>query len=93
MAGRERGGLVEEEQLREPARLQQRRPVPAAELEPARDPPPPVVVAADPPGGVVQAAAVGVDEPARRDRDQLATGRDAILEWLPLTTTRRGGAV
>ena len=40
MAGRESGRLVEEEQLGEPARLQQPLPAPAAELEPAGDPAP-----------------------------------------------------
>ena len=55
MTGRERGRLVQEEQLGEPARLQQRAALPAAELEPTRDPALPVEAPPDPPGIVVQA--------------------------------------
>ena len=47
MPGRERGRLVEEEELREPPGLEQRPPQPAAELEPAGDPAPAVVAPAD----------------------------------------------
>src|SRR5262245_17522873 len=60
VARRERGRLVEEEELRELARLEQRLAVPAAELEPARDPAPRRPAPADPPLVVVQAAAVPV---------------------------------
>ena len=72
VAGRERGRLVEEEQLREAAGLKERVTLPAAELESAGDPalgrPPPP----DLPVRVVQAAAVAVDEPARGVGDQVA---------------------
>src|SRR5262249_4583238 len=77
--GGERRRLVEEEQLGEAARLQQRRPAPAAKLELARDPAPHGEAAADRAGRVVQAAAVAVDEPALGRLDQLAERRDAIL--------------
>ena len=80
MAGGERRRLVEEEQLREPARLQQPRPLPAPELEPAGDPALDREAAADPAGLVVQAAAVAVDEAAGRVRDQLPERRDAVLQ-------------
>src|SRR5262249_7640181 len=76
---RERGRLVEEEELGELAGLHQRLTVPALELEPARDPALRGVAAANAPLVVVQAPAVPVDEPPRRVRDQLAERRDAIL--------------
>jgi len=76
--GGHRGGLVEEEQLGEAARLQQRRAVPAAEAQPAGDPAPAGVAAADVPGGVVQAATVAVDQAARGIGDQLAQRRDPV---------------
>ena len=65
MTGGERRRLVEEEELGEASGLQQRAALPAAELEPARDPAPSVVAAADPPGVVVEAATVPVDQAAR----------------------------
>jgi hypothetical protein len=80
MSGREGRRLVEEEELGEPARLEQRPALPPSELEPARDPAPAVVPPADPPGRVVEAAAVPVDEAAGRVRDQLAERRDAVLQ-------------
>ena len=80
MPGRERGRLVEEEELGEPSRLHQRRAVPAAELEPAGDPALAVVAPPDAPALVVQTAAVPVDEPARRVGDELAERRDPVLE-------------
>ena len=76
--GGHRGRLVEEEQLGEAARLQQRRALPAAEAQPAGDPAPAGVAAADLPGGVVQAAAVAVDQAARGVGDQLAERRDPV---------------
>ena len=79
MPGGERGRLVEEEELREAAGLHQRRAVPAAEAQPAGDPAPAGMVAADAAVRVVQAAAVAVDEPARRRGDQLPQRGDAIL--------------
>ena len=80
VAGGERRRLVEEEQLREPAGLEQPRPLPVLELEPAGDPALDGEAAPDPAGLVVEAAAVSVDETAGRVRDQLAEGRDAILQ-------------
>ena len=78
--GGERRRLVEEEQLGELARLEEPRALPAAELEPARDPasrrPPPP----DPPCVVVEATAVPVDETARGIGDEVAEGRDAVLQ-------------
>ena len=81
--GRERGRLVQEEQLGELPRLHQRLAVPAAELEPARDPAPRRPAPADPSLLVVQAAAVPVDEPAGGVRDQVAARRDAVLTRHP----------
>jgi hypothetical protein len=81
VAGGERRPLVEDEELGEPARLQEALPFPPAELEPAGDPAQAIVVAADAAAGVVQAAAISVDEPAARVGDQLAEWRDAVLEW------------
>ena len=80
VTGGERGRLVEEEQLCEPPRLQLRTAVPAAELQPARDPSPAVVMAPDPTARVVQAAAVSVDEPACGIGDELAERSDAVLK-------------
>jgi hypothetical protein len=76
--GRERRRLVQEEQLGELARLHQLLAVPAAELEPARDPAPRRPAPPDPSLLVVQAAAVPVDEPTRGVRDQLAARSDAV---------------
>src|SRR5688572_3594613 len=80
MSGRERGRLVEEEELRELAGSEQRPALPAAELEPAGDPAPPVVTAPNPARGVVEAAAIAVDEPARRVCNELAERCHAVLE-------------
>ena len=78
--GRERGRLVEEEELRELPRLHQRLAVPALELEPTDDPPSGGHPAPDSPLVVVNAAAVPVDEPAGRIGDQFAERSDAILQ-------------
>jgi citrate synthase len=78
--GRERRRLVEEEELGEQSRLEERPPLPALELEPAGDPTFGRKAPADSPGRVVQAATVPVDEPVRGVRDQLAERRDAVLE-------------
>src|SRR5262245_54845104 len=78
--GGERGRLVEEEELREAAGLHQRAALPAAKLEPARDPALAVEAASDPARRVVEAAAVAVDEAASRIRDKLAERRDAVLQ-------------
>jgi hypothetical protein len=87
--GGERGRLVQEEELRELARLHEPRAVPAAELEPARDPALAVVAPTDPPPVVVEAAAVPVDEAARRVDDQLAPRRHAVCNGT-LTGARPG---
>jgi hypothetical protein len=78
--GREGRRLVEEEELREAARLQKRPAVPAAELEPTRDPALDLKAPADAALIVVKAAAVAVDKPTRGIRDQLSQWRDSILE-------------
>jgi hypothetical protein len=80
MTGGKGGRLVEEEELGELARLQERAPMPALEREPAGDPALPVEAAPDAARVVVQAAAVAVDEAARRVGDQLAERRDAVPE-------------
>ena len=78
--GRERGRLVEEEELRELPRLQERLAVPALELQATGDPPPGGHPSPDSTLVVVDAAAVPVDEPAGRIGDQLAQRSDAVLE-------------
>src|SRR6188508_3312358 len=88
MACRERGRLVEEEELRELAGLQQRAALPASELEPARDPALHAEPLPDATGVVVQAAAVPVDEAARRVGDELAERRHAVLKRHPPDATR-----
>jgi hypothetical protein len=80
VAGRERGHLVEEEELRVPARLLQRASSPAAELEPASDPALHRETTANAALGVVEATAVAVDEAAGRVRDEIAERRDPVLE-------------
>ena len=80
VAGRHRRRLVEEEELGELPRLEERPPLPSPELEPAGDPAPVVVAAADPAGVVVEAAAVPVDEPAGWVGDELAERRYPVLE-------------
>ncbi len=80
MAGRERRSLVQEEQLREPPRLQEALPSPAAKLEPARDPALRCEATNDRPVHVVQAAAVPVDEPSSRVGDELAERRHSVLQ-------------
>src|SRR6185312_15828056 len=80
VAGGERRGLVDEEELGELARLHHRAALPALELEPAGDPAAHRPAAADGPPVVVQASAVAVDEPARGRRDQLPERRDAVPE-------------
>ena len=79
MPGRERRRLVEKEELREAPGLHQSLAVPAAELEPARDPALPVEAAPDPPRSVVEAAAVTVDEPTRGIGDELPERRHTVL--------------
>jgi hypothetical protein len=79
VTGRERGRLVEEEQLGELAGLKQWPSLPVVELELARDPAPAVVAPPDPAAVVVQTAAIPVDKPALRGGDQLAEWGDAVL--------------
>jgi len=74
----ERGRLVQEEQLGEPAGLQQGRPMPVAEAEPARDPSRAGVATTDATVVVVEAATVPLLEPARGIGDELTEGGDAV---------------
>jgi hypothetical protein len=80
MSGGEGRRLVEEEELGEASRLKQRVPVPAPELQPARDPAPSRVAPPDAAGRVVQAAAVSVHETPRGISDQVAERGNAVLE-------------
>ena len=72
MPGGEGGRLVEEEELGELSRLEQRAAVPPLELEATGDPATAVPAPADAPVPVVQAAAVAVDGTALGRRDELA---------------------
>jgi len=76
----ERRRLVQEEELREPARPLERRATAPAELEAARDPAPHLVHAPDVALRVVEAAAIAVDEPTRRMGDELTERRDTVLQ-------------
>jgi hypothetical protein len=76
----ERCRLVEEEQLGELPRLNERLAVPAAELEPTRDPTPAVVAPSDSALIIVEASAVAEDEAAGGMRYQLTAGRDPVAK-------------
>src|SRR4029077_13280685 len=78
VAGREGGRLVEEEELREAAGLQERLTVPPLELEAAGDPTLAVEAPPDAPGVVVEAAAIAVDEAPGGVGDELAERRDPV---------------
>jgi hypothetical protein len=93
VAGGERRRLVEEEELAEAPRTQERAAPPTTEGELAGDPTASTVGAPDRPARVVQAAAVAVDEAARRVCDQLAERCDAVLERLPARGEAGDGAV
>jgi hypothetical protein len=80
MAGCERGHLVEKEELRVAARLNERTSPSSAELEPARNPPLDRIAAANATLGVVEAASIAVDEAAGGIGDQVAERRDPVLE-------------
>jgi hypothetical protein len=80
MSRREGRRLVEEEELREAAGLQQSLAAPAAELEPARDPALAAVAATDLPGRVVEAAAIAVHEASGWVGDQFAERCDPVPE-------------
>ena len=75
-----RGCLVEEEQLGEPARLQERGAVPPAEAQPARDPATPGIAPANPAEVVMQTAPVAVHEPAGGVGDELGERRDPVAK-------------
>src|SRR5262245_48575828 len=81
MAGRQRGRLVQEEQLRVPIGGHDR-PVPTAKREDTGDPG--AITACDPshhpPAGLVEAPTVPHEHAARRRGDQLAERGDAVLE-------------
>ncbi len=80
MTGSERGRLVEEEELREAAGLEEWTTEPAAELEPAGDPPPAVEAPPNASTLVMEAPSVAIDQSARGIRDQLAEWCDPILQ-------------
>src|SRR5439155_20482520 len=86
----ERGRLVEEEQLREAARLHEWPAMPIAELEPAGDPALAVEPPADPPRGIVEAAPVPVHQAPGRIGHKLAERRHAVLERRVAVTVARG---
>jgi len=79
VAGRQRDGLVEEEQLGVRARAHHRTPAPAKAGE-TRDSAPSLRVAHDAPIGLVQTAAIAHQQPARLGGDEIAERRDPILE-------------
>ena len=93
MPGGERRRLVEEEELCEPSRLEQRSPPPASELEAAGDPALSGVPSPDPTCLVMKAAAVPVDEATRRIRDELAQRRHPVLQRHSDTVDGAGGAI
>ena len=69
------------------------RALPAAELEPAGDPALAREAPADAPALVVEAAAVAVDEAARRVGDELAERRHPVLQrHLGVSVTSRCGS-
>jgi hypothetical protein len=80
VSGGKRSRLVEEEELREAAGLQQRPAQPVAEVEPAGDPALAVVMAADAAGLIVEATAISVDQAAPGLCDQLAERCDPVLQ-------------
>jgi hypothetical protein len=88
--GRERGCLVEEEELGELAGLEEWAPMPSPELELARDPALAVETAPDPARVVVQAAAVPVNEATSRNRDELTEGRNPVLQQSGFSSLRLG---
>jgi hypothetical protein len=79
MPGRERGRLVEEEQLGVAAGGHERRAPPAPELELARDPAFDAIRAADLTPLVMQAAAVAKDQPSLGSGNQLTDRGNSIL--------------
>jgi len=76
----ERGGLVEEEQLREPARLHHRRTVPPPEPKATRDPACAAEAPTDVAGLVVEAPSIAVHEPPRGVSDQLTERGHPVLQ-------------
>ena len=78
--GREGRRLVEEEELGEPARLQERRTPPTPELQPAGDPAAHGEAASDPALVVVEAAAVPVDEATLGNGDEVAERGDTVCK-------------
>jgi hypothetical protein len=80
MASRERGGLVEKEQLRITAGRHELRPTSAAKPQATSDPSLCSVEPANRSGVVVKAPAVAVDEPSLAGRDQISQGRDTVLK-------------
>ncbi len=80
MSGGKRGRLVEEEQLSEAARLQERATLPAAELEPTGDPALAGIAPPNAPRLVVQATSISVYEAAGGIRDEVAERSDPVLQ-------------
>jgi hypothetical protein len=76
--GRERRGLVQEEELGEATRLHQSTAMPPSEGQLARDPPLAAVRTSDASVHVVHVAAVRVDEPTCRHGDRLPQRRHPI---------------
>ena len=83
----ERRRLVEEEELGEASRLEQRVSVPPPELQAARDPALSRIAAPDAARGVMQAAAISVHEPTCWIGDEVAEWSDAVLERHGATST------
>ena len=81
MAGRQRGRLVEEEQLRVAAGRHEWGPTPSAKLQATGDPSLGCVEAANRAGVIVKAPAVAVDEASLGGRDQISQRRHAVLTW------------
>jgi hypothetical protein len=89
MASRERGSVVEEEQLRITARRHERRPTSAAKPQTTGNPSPCSVKPANRSTVVVKTPAVAVDEPSLSGGDQISQRRDTVLKW---HTSRLAGA-
>src|SRR5678815_3864150 len=79
MAGGQRDGLVEEEQLGVETRAHDSAP-PPPEAGEARDPAPPLRVADDAPLRIVQPPAIAHEQAAALDGHEVAERRDAILQ-------------
>jgi hypothetical protein len=79
MASCERGGLVEEEQLRVTTGCHELRPMSAAKLQPTSDPSLCSIQPANRSGVVMKAPTIAVDEASLVGRDHIRKGRDTVL--------------